>query len=363
LPRRHDKINPRPRQSAGKTNEIILQWAARQNQSKSLFTGSGGISMALFNASVIIKELRTARGLTQEQLAEGICTKQTIYNIESGKRKPTWSVFQGIMLKLGVDPKLYYNDIASDDDVYVQSKRDECAKYVSVWDWESLKTEVDKMAQDKRFAEGEGRKVYLRAISCLHNEGTYQDNQLALKCQLEEIKMYRPDFELDKILDYHLSVAEIMVINSMAITYQYLEGQDKAIEILQMLHMIFERDYEKNIRDDVLSKHFWTNLNNLCFRYKQTGRYEECITIADKGIALYNGNLHTLSYMFCIYFKAFSLMKLGNKTEGEPLYKKFLLYTFIFDGYAHLDRWQRDEFEQEFGYRLDLSLDWDWEKE
>jgi transcriptional regulator with XRE-family HTH domain len=316
--------------------------------------------MALFNASVIIRELRKARGLTQEQLAEGICSRSTVNMIEQGKRKPDWHTFSSILLKLGVNPQLY-SDIATEDDVHIRMVREECEKHISAWDFEALKIEVDKMERDKRFSTGEGRDAYIRIKASLHSQGPYRDSQLALNYQWEQIKTLRPDFDLNKIPGYHLAVQEIIIINSMATSYQYLEGQEKAIEILLMLQASLESDYKKSIRDEALSKQYWTNINNLCFRFKQTARYDECIETAEKGIKLYNGNLFTLNYMWCVYFKAFSLMKLGNMQEGEPLYKKFLLYTFIFDGYAHLDRWYRDEFEKEFGYRLDLSLDWDWQ--
>ena len=61
--------------------------------------------MPLFNVSVMIRELRTAKGLSQEKLAEGICSRQTVYMIERGARKPDWHTFKSIMLRLGLNPE------------------------------------------------------------------------------------------------------------------------------------------------------------------------------------------------------------------------------------------------------------------
>ncbi len=68
--------------------------------------------MPLFNANMLIRELRKARGLTQEKLAEGICSRQTITKIENGERKPDWWTFKNIMLRLESDPENYMSDIA-----------------------------------------------------------------------------------------------------------------------------------------------------------------------------------------------------------------------------------------------------------
>ena len=53
--------------------------------------------MAMFNANLIMRELRKAKGLTQEQMAEGICSRSAIAMIEKGERKPDWHIFSGAM--------------------------------------------------------------------------------------------------------------------------------------------------------------------------------------------------------------------------------------------------------------------------
>ena len=44
--------------------------------------------MALFNVGMLISHLRQAKEMTQEKLAEGICSRSTIVRIENGERKP-----------------------------------------------------------------------------------------------------------------------------------------------------------------------------------------------------------------------------------------------------------------------------------
>ncbi len=58
--------------------------------------------MTNYNESlgIIIKNLRTKKGLTQKTLAEGICSKEYIYLLEKGKRIPSAYILELLSLKL-----------------------------------------------------------------------------------------------------------------------------------------------------------------------------------------------------------------------------------------------------------------------
>ena len=75
--------------------------------------------MSVFNVGMLISHLRKKKGLSQEQLAEGICARSTVGRIEKGERKPDWFTFRNIMLRLGQGPNLYYSDIATPDEMHV----------------------------------------------------------------------------------------------------------------------------------------------------------------------------------------------------------------------------------------------------
>lgn len=70
----------------------------------------GGERMKTF-----ITAKRKARGLTQLQLAQltGV-TKQYIYLIESGKRRPSYEVAKELASILKVDWRLFFEDIDSE---------------------------------------------------------------------------------------------------------------------------------------------------------------------------------------------------------------------------------------------------------
>jgi len=315
--------------------------------------------MALFNTGAMIHELRKAKGLTQAQLAEGICARQTVTAIEKGERKPDWFTFKLIMRKLDVNPDNYFNDIASADDIFVRQQLQKCDKLLLSFDWDALKIEHDKMEKDKRFAKGEGHRIFLGLKANFFNQGKYQNPQLAIDASIERLKMSRTDFDLQLVSTYILTFEEQMALNSLATAYYNLGEHGKCIDIRKNIAISFEQNNEKSLNDAELSFHYFIVVTGLCLNLKDSQRYEECIIWADKAIKLYSGSHNTVFFMRITRYKAFSLLKLGQREEGEKLYIKALLYANIFDEYIeHNFELAKTEFEENFGYKLDLSVSW-----
>lgn len=63
----------------------------------------------------LIKELRESKGISQEELCEGICARETLSRIESGKRNPNKKNFFAMLKKMGVGRETYYGYIVADE--------------------------------------------------------------------------------------------------------------------------------------------------------------------------------------------------------------------------------------------------------
>lgn len=57
--------------------------------------------MAVFQLGTVIKNRREELGITQEDLADGICSVPTLSRIENGERMPTKDHFEMFMQRLG----------------------------------------------------------------------------------------------------------------------------------------------------------------------------------------------------------------------------------------------------------------------
>ena len=106
--------------------------------------------MPLFNAGAIIRETRIAHGLSQEKLAEGICSRHTVVKIEGGTRKPDWYTFRALARKLGLEPDMYYSSVVSEKDAKVVKALDELAK-ASDRDSAAFAATIAEMEKDNAF--------------------------------------------------------------------------------------------------------------------------------------------------------------------------------------------------------------------
>lgn len=62
----------------------------------------------------LLKDMRAAQGLSQEELSEGICSWETLSRIENGKRKPNRKNLYKMFKKLKLDRENYYGYIQAD---------------------------------------------------------------------------------------------------------------------------------------------------------------------------------------------------------------------------------------------------------
>jgi tetratricopeptide (TPR) repeat protein len=153
-----------------------------------------------------------------------------------------------------------------------------------------------------------------------------------------------------------LSHDEFLFINLISIAYKDLYGISKAIEIWQKLKTNYEKNYMATVGENIAYRDL---LVNIAIALKQSERFEECLSLVEDGMAIALKYHDMRSYSRYLYQKAWCLLKLGNKKEGEELYKKFLMFAYTLDGYANISfETVKKEYEDVFGGKLDLSISW-----
>jgi len=315
--------------------------------------------MALFNANLLIRELRKAKGLTQEQLAEGICSRSTITMIEQGKRKPDWFTFSNIMKKLEVDPARYFSDIACEDEMYIYNQINIANKLLGTFDYEGLKLELEKIEKDKRFAKGLGYQVLLGYRSIFYSQEKYMDVELAFKYSMEYIRLFRPDFEIEKIPEYFLSDNDIKAINRLATVYNSMGDNERAIAIRYMLLENFERNYKVDIENSLRDTYIYTISNIARALVEEVGRHDECIQMANRGMELLKGSENVKAYVRLLYHRAYAYMYLGRKAEGEEDFRRCLMFSYAMGDSAPSDmafEYHMTEFKRVFGYEIEVAV-------
>jgi len=331
--------------------------------------------MAIFNANILMRELRKASGISQANAAEGICARQTISAIERGERKPDWFTFSNVMKKYNVDPAQYYSDVAGEDEVYIYNKQNEVLKMVSAQDFEGLKTLIDELEQDERWLSGLGYQSMLTFKSRLYNQGVYRNPDLAIKYCYEYLRLFRSDFDEANIKDYFLSDNEINVISWLATAYVHkadiageeLTGSgpylDKTIEIRYALLENLKQNYASDVGNTLAKTYIFTLANLAAVLVHMAKRYDEAIQIIDRGFDIFIGhNDNPYIYFRMLSCKAKALMSLGRKEEGEECFKRLLLFSIAIGDIAPFDmrtEWLKNEWVNDFSFEpIDMSVSW-----
>ena len=320
--------------------------------------------MALFNAGFIIRETRIAQGLSQEKLAEGICSRHTVVKIEAGTRKPEWAIFRALARRLGLEPDMFYNTIVSEQDAKVVKVYNELVRTVDR-DHEAFVAMIAEMENDDAFKKGFGLRTYKQALMLKHSNpllNSPDELQSSLECAvdiaMDMLRTNRPDFDIEKIESYYLSHEEMATLNHISNMYGRMDKREKSIELLKALIANYDKNY-MSIIGSFTGRYRWGL--NLSIHLYETGRYEECLKMIDEEM---KNSLITNDMIFiCRYvrFKAFALLKLGNMEEGEEWFKKYacLAYGMVGDTQKPSMAQISDEYKQFTGKKLTLHFETD----
>ena len=319
----------------------------------------------LLNTNALIKKLRIAHGMTQEKLAEGICSRETISKIEKGERKPDWFILQNVLQRLGVNLDELYNDInefTSEDVAYVVKRYDELKRHFEAFEYEEMKKILDELEKDKRFAEssvkngGRGYHVFLRFKAALYIAGPYKNLRACVDYAIKCIKLNRPNFDLDKISDYFLSPEELALLSLIAVAYKELHGISKTIEIFHKVKAHYEEQHMINIHNN---RRYRELLLNIASALKFAGRHEECLEIAEYGLKYAFIHSEMRACFIYMHHIAWCLMKLDRRSEGEEQYKKCLMFAYVLGSHSVVSfEDAKKDYEEAFGGSINLSLPW-----
>ena len=278
--------------------------------------------MAVFQLGPILKVRREELGLSQEDLADGICAVPTLSRIENGERMPTKNHFEMLMQRLGYSAMSL--DFFTDKQdfiihelkfkirrAYVTGNQVQAKIYL-----EELEGVLDKPTRiDRQF-------VMLHQILLYKEKYTNADK---LKQLEEAIQMTCPKYK-NNYIPRVLSYDEIILLNNIAICYEAAGDRERAISILTVLkeyydhHVISE---EEALRTQPMI------LYNLSKFLGLSGRYDECIEICDLGVRIARTTGRCPLLGKTLFNRAWALIKRERSGDWEVAEKSLKqAYTF-----------------------------------
>lgn len=266
--------------------------------------------MAVFQLGSIIRNRREELGLSQEELADGICSVPTLSRIENGERMPTKAHFEMLMQRLGYSA-MSMDFFTDKKDFLIYELKFKVRQAFMAKDFprawklmEELEALLDKpMGIDRQF-------VMVHHILYGKEKLSYGEKlkQLETAIQLTCPK-YRHN-GIPRVLSYE----EIIILNNIAICYNELGDPARAISMLTVLKEYYDRhviSVEEALRTQPMI------LYNLSKFLGLSGQYDKCIEICDLGIRLARMTGRCQCLARTLYNRAWALIKRKNAGDME----------------------------------------------
>lgn len=186
--------------------------------------------MGTRSAMKTLKEARLKAGLTQSEIAEGICSLQSISRIETGVTGVSPGTFRSLMARVG-SPCECFPVFADRNDFNCFHKLKQARFYVDVWQLDAALHALQQV-EEARWAKNKLHyqewlylhcKLQFRSYLCDHS---YNHERL-----LEALHVTRPCIDLNDFCKLILSQNEIQILTSLAQETLYLGQYQESLQL------------------------------------------------------------------------------------------------------------------------------------
>lgn len=244
--------------------------------------------MSKENFGDLLKEVRHIRRMTQEQLAENICSRRQLIRIEKGEYEPSSHVITLLSQRLNFDLQKCYQNFKFSKTAMAYELKTSLMYYISLHDSVSIKPLIHQMENLPEFMEGENLQFlfYARSIYTYYQK---KDYDLAFQYTLSGIKIENVDFSIDKMEIRNYSNIGLSLLNFMGCILNSSDKTDISCRLFKHLVAILDNrpqiSYSAFYQYSELEKTLYqTTAYNLSTAYVRRSDYETALVYADKGI-------------------------------------------------------------------------------
>lgn len=237
--------------------------------------------MVYYQLGDVIGELRARVHMTQEELADGICSVSSISRIERGDQMPSAQVTEEIFARLGMEANFFVGLGSAYELEYMQN-------------WEYLLYRAHNQTGEEKKIEKQLLE-YVLAVELQNQEGSGKGvigrllQALSYSLSLEEI--YRENHR--QLYTYQ----ELHILSSLAVEYYRLGDREIAIKLLEKVYRYMKSQYI----DSRIKRHLYpVILNNLAIMKLKERKYAEALGYCKEGIAvsIQRGYIKPLPYLY-----------------------------------------------------------------
>ncbi|PKR76907.1 transcriptional regulator [Halalkalibacillus sediminis] len=271
--------------------------------------------MNLDKFNSVLKQARLDAGMTQKELAEGICTQAQISKLENGDEFPSSITLHLISKKLGVDADYFFRQIESDRVDYIDEVKNIAKRFKREKDYQSLNELVTNQLKTPLVKESPEFYQYL-----LWNLGICEyylniDKVKALHLLIRSLNMRSIVINKEREAEILNSIA--VILNEEG-NYQFsLKVYERALEKFRRIPLV--KDYTIEIR--LL---YGASKSSLSI-----GKVKKSLKFSELGIEVCK-KYETLYLLGELYYqKARCLKRYGKEGAGDYFNKS--IYTFLLE--------------------------------
>lgn len=272
--------------------------------------------MEVYRIGVLLKEYRTRKGISQEELSFDLCAVSTLSRIESGLQIPGRRLIMTLFSRMGMVVPI--SDIPMTKTDFIRSNleyeiNDRLATGKD--DIHDLLEEYKTCGKDMDVLE---EQFYL-LFSGIYDGRTDSrvSTQDILEKFLKALALTVKNYSIEKNPPHkYLSKIELLLLNNIARTLYDLHRTEDAINLMEFLRSYFESGL---ICEEEKSKNYPVILFNLENWYSDKENGERVLELSKKGIetCIKYGKLTQFPYH--IFNKGYALSLLGKTDEGKKV--------------------------------------------
>jgi transcriptional regulator with XRE-family HTH domain len=298
----------------------------------------------VLNIGSLVKNRRIELGLSQAQVAEGICMRETISRLEKNKALPRLFLIDKILDKLTIDGDTLICLPSSKQDIYSLKKQTEIYGYMYNAEkfpkegGRKLKKALERLNKDDNIDDS--YKSFLLDFGYTHLYIYSKEERrldLAEEMAFSLLRKYRPGFDVSQLDTYYLTSTELNIINRLSYLYR-LKGEPKtAVYILEISKAFQEnKQLDRDLRG--FRPIYISTIMHLADTFLVSSCFEEALNLFDTYYPRLKEHDSLKLVMKFLYVRCLALLNLGRKQEGEEAFSKIrLLHDTVNNLFIQLD--------------------------
>ncbi len=283
-----------------------------------------------------IRSLRKKAGLSQEELADGVCSAVSISRIENGSQMPSRIVLEGLLSKLGVGIYQICNIFyMSENQRAFEERADLINTLISEEKWAEAKEQLSALAENaKESAANEQLTLLLDSSIRLHEQEPPDEILALLK---KALALTKPGIDFFDLRNTLLSIREVNILNALLVTLIRLDKIEEAIRLGEELTAALKK-HESGLKEYQILK---INLMfNLAQCMEMEGRYKEELKYIELAEDLSMDSAEQMLLPEIEFIKAKANHLLGNDDACAKILKAIIPYMELIHkaGFAQLAR-------------------------